>query len=100
MNLSTCYAKLGNATKALENAQKALAIDNTNTKALFRRGQAYLALGDIDRAQEDLQKVKEKLPNDSAVKAEMEKLRKKIQEHQKKEKKIFTKMFEKMSTST
>jgi FK506-binding protein 4/5 len=100
LNLSTCFAKLGNATKALENAQQALAIDSTNTKALFRRGQAYLALGDIDRAREDLEKVKEKLPNDSSVKAEMEKLRKKTQEQQKKEKKLFSKMFEKMSTNT
>ena len=88
LNLSACYIKIGKIRKALENAQKALDIDNTNIKALFRRGQAYLALGDIDRAREDLTKVHEKLPNDSAVKAEMEKLRKKTQEQQKKEKKL------------
>lgn len=96
--MSICYAKLGNTAKAFENAQLALQLDETNIKALFRRGQAYLEMGDIDRARQDLEKVKEKLPNDPLVKKEIEKLDKKLNEYHMKEKKMYEKIFEKMST--
>jgi peptidyl-prolyl isomerase D len=51
-----------------------LELDASNTKALFRRGSAYLLMGDADAAEADLKSAQEKDPEDSAIKKELAKV--------------------------
>ena len=44
LNLSLCYLKLGNNLKTLDSSDKALEIDPTNNKGLYRRGQVCQSL--------------------------------------------------------
>uniref|UniRef100_A0A673YN11 peptidylprolyl isomerase n=2 Tax=Salmo trutta TaxID=8032 RepID=A0A673YN11_SALTR len=52
LSLSLTQLRLDRPLKALEYGHKALEIDPTNTKALFRCGQAYLELFDYEKAQD------------------------------------------------
>eukprot|EP01080_Neovahlkampfia_damariscottae_P010893 gene10893-3597_t len=97
MNLSLCYLKLNNYQKSLDNVQKALHINPDNVKGIFRRGQSYLGLNDLDRAKVDLLKARETYPNDSQIKKEIERLNLKFKQSEQKEKNMMKKMFEKMS---
>ena len=54
VNLATCHLKLGDLSKAIEQCTKALSTDRTSMKAHFRRGQAYIRMGDLPKAKDDL----------------------------------------------
>lgn len=69
LNLAACYlneAKLDPA-KVVENADLALAIDQDNTKALYRGGKAHLLLGDVDKARDKLRKAAQRQPSDRNI---------------------------------
>lgn len=69
LNYTLCMLKLSNFSSAVEHATSVLRIDPTNTKALFRRGQAHLERGrDIDLALADLDRAHELQPENSAIK--------------------------------
>lgn len=53
-NLAACYVNIGNGAKALDCSRKALAIDKSHSKALFRQGQAYMFLREYQKAVESL----------------------------------------------
>ncbi|XP_066956604.1 LOW QUALITY PROTEIN: peptidyl-prolyl cis-trans isomerase FKBP4-like [Macrobrachium rosenbergii] len=55
LNLAMTYLKLKDNSHAREHATKALELDSSNIKALFRRGQANLNMGDAVQAQKDFQ---------------------------------------------
>lgn len=74
-----------------------LEIETNNTKAIFRRGKAYLALGDLDRAEVDLNKAASLDPKDAGIQRELLVLKKKNKEQDKKQQKFYSNLFEKMS---
>lgn len=93
MNISFCYYKIENFAKSFEHIQKCLMIEPENVKARYKRGQLYLMKGDLDNAKSDLEFVYSKNPNDQALLFDLQVLKEKYQEHEKKEKKIYQNMF-------
>ncbi|XP_075501719.1 peptidyl-prolyl cis-trans isomerase CYP40-like [Primulina tabacum] len=93
-NSSACKLKLGDLTGALLDTDFAMRDDENNAKALFRQGQAYVALNDIDAAVESFKKALELEPNDGAIKKEFASAKKRISDRRNQERKAFAKMFQ------
>ncbi|KAJ3176142.1 hypothetical protein HDU87_005519 [Geranomyces variabilis] len=66
-NMSACYLKQSRPEKCIELTAKVLALDPNNAKALFRRGQANIALENEDAAYADLLKAAELAPQDKGI---------------------------------
>ena len=56
LNLGLCYNKLEKYHHAIKFCSQALDKDEENEKALYRRGFAYLNVGELSRAKKDLVK--------------------------------------------
>jgi len=54
LNLGLSYLKTKDYNLAIKYCTQALEKDDSNDKALYRRGMAYLNKGDIERAKSDL----------------------------------------------
>ncbi|KAJ4716371.1 Peptidyl-prolyl cis-trans isomerase [Melia azedarach] len=63
-NSSACKLKLGDLKGALLDTEFAMRDGDDNVKALFRQGQAYMALNDVDAAVESFEKALKLEPND------------------------------------
>lgn len=92
-NSSACKLKLGDLKGALLDTDFAMRDGEDNVKALFRQGQAYMALNDIDSAVESLKKASDLEPNDGGIKKELAAARKKIADRRDLEKKAYSRMF-------
>lgn len=93
-NVAACKLKMGDINGALWDTDFALRDEEDNVKAHFRRGQAYIALSDIDAAAECFEKALELQPNDGTIKRELAATRKKIADRHNQEKKTYTRMFQ------
>ncbi|XP_020212831.1 peptidyl-prolyl cis-trans isomerase CYP40 isoform X2 [Cajanus cajan] len=89
-----CKLKLGDLKGALLDTEFAMREGDNNAKALFRQGQAYIALHDIDAAVESFKKALTLEPNDAGIKKELAAARKKIADRRDQEKKAYSKMFQ------
>ena len=76
-NSAECFLRLKNPDGALDQAEKALAIDNKHAKSLLRRAKAKKMLGKFRNAKTDLEECLKIDPNNAAVKLELTKLEKK-----------------------
>ena len=56
VNLAACYVALSDWPRVVDYSARAIALDADNAKAHFRRGTAFLNIGDLDNADADLQK--------------------------------------------
>ncbi|KAL1557970.1 Peptidyl-prolyl cis-trans isomerase cyp40, variant 2 [Salvia divinorum] len=92
-NSSACKLKLGDLKGALLDTDFAMRDGGDNAKALFRQGQAHLALNDIDAAVESFRKALELEPNDGSIKKEYAAAKKKVADRRDQEKKAYSKMF-------
>ncbi|RXI07189.1 hypothetical protein DVH24_026325 [Malus domestica] len=79
-NSSACRLKLGDLEGALLDTDFALRDWEDNVKALFRQGQTYMALNDIDAAVESFKKALDLEPNDGGIKKELLVAKKKVSE--------------------
>lgn len=93
LNTAACKLKLKLWQEAIECCDEALDLNQTNTKALFRRAQAWQGLKEFNKAMIDLKKAHEIAPDDKAIGNEMLKLKQQVKEEKEKEKKIYAKMF-------
>eukprot|EP00656_Telonema_subtile_P015044 TRINITY_DN17812_c0_g1_i3.p2 TRINITY_DN17812_c0_g1~~TRINITY_DN17812_c0_g1_i3.p2 ORF type:complete len:126 (+),score=63.24 TRINITY_DN17812_c0_g1_i3:139-516(+) len=67
-NSAMCFIRLQMYSQCKSSASAAIALDHTNTKAIFRRGVAYLATKDYDEAKKDFDEVLKLDPaNEDAV---------------------------------
>ncbi|KAJ6692580.1 PEPTIDYL-PROLYL CIS-TRANS ISOMERASE [Salix purpurea] len=98
-NSAASKLKLGDLKGALLDTDFAIRDGENNAKALFRQGQAYMALNDVDAAAESFKKALLLEPNDAGIKRELNAARKKINERRDREKRQYEKMF-KTSDST
>lgn len=93
-NSSACKLKLGDLKGALLDTDFAMRDGENNVKALFRQGQAYMALNDIDAAVESFKKASDLEPNDAGIKKELAAAKKKIADRRDQERKAYRKMFQ------
>ncbi|PPR05792.1 hypothetical protein CVT24_006847 [Panaeolus cyanescens] len=66
-NMSACHLKNGNWKRAQETAEKALAKNENNYKAMFRKGKALGEQGFFEKAEKVLEDLKKKNPSDAAL---------------------------------
>jgi len=84
LNMALCRIKLKQYPEAIENCKMVLNFDKTNVKALFRKGQAYLLMGEYDQAEKDFHDVLQLDSNNAATKKEMQILQKlRLEQNQK-----------------
>lgn len=93
-NSSACKLKLGDLKGALLDTEFAMRDGEDNVKALFRQGQAHMALNDIDAAVESFKKALDLEPNDAGIKREFAIAKKKIADRRDQERKAYSKMFQ------
>ncbi|XP_044050622.1 peptidyl-prolyl cis-trans isomerase FKBP4 [Siniperca chuatsi] len=97
LNLAMCFLKLQEPNQALESCDKALELDASNEKALFRRGEALYAMKEFDRARDDFQQVIQLYPANKAAKSQMALCQKRLKEQHEKDKRIYANMFQKFA---
>ncbi|XP_054776606.1 peptidyl-prolyl cis-trans isomerase CYP40-like [Prosopis cineraria] len=93
-NCSACQLKLGDLEGALLDTEFAMREADNNVKALFRQGQAYMALHDIDAAVESFKKALILEPNDAGTKKELAAARRMIADRHNRERDACKKMFQ------
>ena len=93
LNIAACHLATKNWDEAKAECDKVLLVQETNSKAIFRRGQALLGMNDFDAALQELQKVRELQPNDKGVLNEIARAKKAKLDMVKKEKQLYSKMF-------
>ncbi|PNF36127.1 hypothetical protein B7P43_G10963 [Cryptotermes secundus] len=97
LNLALCHLKLLEHVEARDQCDKALKLDPSSEKGLFRRGQANLGLGEPEKAKVDFEAVCKMDPNNKAAANQIILCNKKIKEQKGREKKIYANMFEKFA---
>ncbi|XP_057655675.1 FK506-binding protein 59 [Diorhabda carinulata] len=97
LNVALCQLKLKEYFDARSAATSALKIDPNNEKALFRRGQALLQLGEPELANKDFTRCVEIDPNNTAAKNQLAICSNAIKAILQKEKRIYANMFDKFA---
>ena len=75
LNLAAAHLKRDAPKAAAEQSSKAIELDAANVKALFRRGQARLMLGDVEAARSDLMEAARRDPQNKEVRKELDKVK-------------------------
>ncbi|XP_058819841.1 FK506-binding protein 59 isoform X3 [Topomyia yanbarensis] len=99
LNKALCHQKLSDHDEGKAACTEALKIDSKNVKALYRRGQSKLALGDFEKALEDFNAVREIEPENKAAQNQVAICKQKIKDYNEKQKKVFANMFTKFAKS-
>ncbi|XP_034942367.1 FK506-binding protein 59 isoform X2 [Chelonus insularis] len=97
LNLALFYLKSNEHFEAKNVCTKALEMDINNEKALFRRGQALLALSLPEEAIKDFEKIKEIEPKNTAAIKQISVCSSMIRKNHEKDKKLYANMFERMA---
>ena len=92
-NLSMVCYKQSKHKMSRDVATKAIEIESTNVKALYRRAMAHRAMGDVDSAKDDLRLAYKTDPTNTAVKKELLSIKKILEERKSKEKARLQKAF-------
>jgi len=93
-NISQCFLKEKNYKKALEHANKVIDLDKSNTKGLWRRGEAYLGLNEIENAEKDFAAAVQLEPNDKSLQSSLKKAQQMKHQVMAKEKNMWKKAFQ------
>eukprot|EP00301_Raphidiophrys_heterophryoidea_P000238 c10120_g1_i2.p4 GENE.c10120_g1_i2~~c10120_g1_i2.p4 ORF type:complete len:111 (+),score=39.80 c10120_g1_i2:1219-1551(+) len=93
LNMAACNLKLKQHQQALDLCNKVLETDAKNTKALYRRAQAFAGLGEFKKAQTEFQNILVDDPTNTGVRAELTRLQQQMIADEKRERALFAKMF-------
>lgn len=97
LNLAMCYLKLREYSKAVDCCDKALGLDNTNEKGLYRRGEAQLFMNEFESARGDFEKVLEVNPHNKAARLQISVCQRKAKEHNERDRRVYANMFKKFA---
>lgn len=97
LNSAACKLKLKDFRVVVDLCTKVLELEPENMKALYRRLQAYVQVGELGLAESDIKKALEIDPQNKDVKLELKKLRQKESEYQRKAAEMFENLFPRMS---
>lgn len=97
LNLALSYLKIEQNVEAKDACNEALKLNPQNEKALFRRGQAYLALASPEIAIKDFQEVLKVEPKNTAAIKQIGVCNNLIKRQLAKEKKLYANMFDKFA---
>lgn len=81
-----CYQKLEDLDEVRHACDDALSLDPTSVKALYRRGQALLSLGEIENALSDFERVRSLEPENKAALNQIAICKQKIKNYENEEK--------------
>lgn len=90
-----CYQKINDQDEVRHACNEALVMDPQNVKGLFRRGQASLTLGEVEKALDDFEKVHQIEPDNKAAINQIAICKQKIKAYKEDEKKRYKNMFSK-----
>eukprot|EP01126_Amoeba_proteus_P012956 TRINITY_DN1539_c0_g1_i1.p1 TRINITY_DN1539_c0_g1~~TRINITY_DN1539_c0_g1_i1.p1 ORF type:complete len:316 (-),score=84.78 TRINITY_DN1539_c0_g1_i1:110-955(-) len=94
LNQAACQLRLKEYKKARISCEKCLDIDETNVKAIFRRGQAWQGMGDFEKAKIDFIAAIKLDPHNQDLRKAYEALKRQEQQHLEQQKKMFKNMFQ------
>ncbi|BBH06210.1 FKBP-type peptidyl-prolyl cis-trans isomerase family protein [Prunus dulcis] len=96
LNVAACYLKMGECRKSIETCNKVLEANPGHVKALYRRGMAYMTVGDFEEAKSDFNTmIKFDKSTEPDATAALLKVKQKEQEVEKKVRKQFKGLFDK-----
>ncbi|XP_046840360.1 inactive peptidyl-prolyl cis-trans isomerase FKBP6-like isoform X2 [Xenia sp. Carnegie-2017] len=93
MNAALCSLKLGQGNRTKKYCRKALEFDPKNIKAMFRLAQGYQKEGEFEKAREWFLRSQKQEPNNSEIRAALQKLDQDVKRWRLSEKKMCQKMF-------
>lgn len=97
LNKALCYQKLNDLDEVRHACDEVLSRDEKSVKAYFRRGQASLALGQVEKALEDFTLAQKYEPENKAAANQISICQQKLKECYDKEKKLYANMFSKFA---
>ncbi|XP_059185299.1 peptidyl-prolyl cis-trans isomerase FKBP5 [Centropristis striata] len=97
LNLALCFLRIKEFSQVVENCNKVIELDESNEKALYRRGEARLLRNEFSLAMEDFQHVLQVNPSNRAARAQISICQSKIKEHHEQDKKTYANMFQKFA---
>ncbi|EEF52262.1 70 kDa peptidyl-prolyl isomerase isoform X2 [Ricinus communis] len=100
LNGAACSLKLGDFQGTINLCSKVLDVEFDNVKALYRRAQAYMQTADLVSAELDIKKALEIDPHNREVKSLQKTLRQLQVERDKRDAKLYSNMFARMTKRT
>ncbi|XP_041819143.1 peptidyl-prolyl cis-trans isomerase FKBP5 isoform X2 [Chelmon rostratus] len=97
LNLALCFLRIKEFSQVVENCNKVIELDESNEKALYRRGEARLLRNEFSLALADFQRVLQVNPSNRAARAQISICLSKIKEHHEQDKKTYANMFQKFA---
>ncbi|XP_076615292.1 peptidyl-prolyl cis-trans isomerase FKBP5 [Chaetodon auriga] len=97
LNLALCFLRMKEFSQVVENCNKVIELDESNEKALYRRGEARLLRNEFSLAMADFQQVLQVNPSNRAARAQISICLSKIKEHHEQDKKTYANMFQKFA---
>ncbi|KAJ6968761.1 peptidyl-prolyl cis-trans isomerase PASTICCINO1 [Populus alba x Populus x berolinensis] len=96
LNVAACHLKSGECRKSIETCNKVLEANPAHVKALYRRGMAYMEVGDFEEARSDFEMMlKVDKSSEPDATAALKKLKQKQQDVEKKARRQFKGLFDK-----
>lgn len=93
LNSAACHLKLNDSQSAVADCNEVLSHDENNVKAYYRRAQAKIKMQDFEEAKNDLNVALKIAPEDKAVKTELARVKKLMEEKRKRDKAVYSKLF-------
>uniref|UniRef100_A0A8D3BGW1 peptidylprolyl isomerase n=1 Tax=Scophthalmus maximus TaxID=52904 RepID=A0A8D3BGW1_SCOMX len=97
LNLALCFLRIKEFSQVVENCNKVIEIEESNEKALYRRGEARLLRNEFTLALADFQQVLQVNPTNRAARAQISICQRRIKEHHEQDKKTYANMFQKFA---
>ncbi|KAH7447367.1 hypothetical protein KP509_01G103500 [Ceratopteris richardii] len=97
LNSAACKLKLNEFRLAVDLCTRVLELDPENLKALYRRIQAYIQVGELALAESDIKKALQIDPDNKEIKLELKKLRQIESQYEKKSAEMFENLFSRLS---